>query len=149
MITCIHTKKLGQPLSSIKIINNSKNFKTLSLASSALDFNPYRCAHVRTHSLHNFTLMHNCLRNIHASRAQLSPRQVRTVRNSHFNRRASHVHLYFPPPRPHTRLCQAQMHTMCRKMNYTRTYAHEYSSFSRALVGPYPKIPLYGPSYTP
>jgi hypothetical protein len=38
---------------------------------------------------------------------------------------------------------------MHRKMDYTCAHVRAYSSFSRALVDPYPKKPLYGPPCSP
>jgi hypothetical protein len=59
MITCIHTKTLGQPSSSIKNIKKLKIANTLLLASS-VRLSPIQ---VRIYYLHKFELMFSCLRN--------------------------------------------------------------------------------------
>jgi hypothetical protein len=59
------------------------------------------------------------------------------------------MHACLPIPHAHMWLCQAQPHIMHWKRDYTCAHMHGYSSFSHALVGPYPKNPLYDPPYSP
>jgi hypothetical protein len=116
--------------------------------------------------------MHNCLRKQSRISAQLSPIQVHTCAHLFSSQLRTNAQLsekqlcisaqlsikqahipctpvFFPPPCPHAWLCQAQPHTMHGKRDYTRTHVHGYSSFSRALVGPYPKNTPVRPSIHP
>jgi hypothetical protein len=170
LITCIHTKTLGQPSSSIKNIKKFKISNPLALPP-VRDFHPYRCAHVHTCSLHSCTLMHNCLRkqpcinvhnchpdrctHVHTCSLHSCTLMHNCLRNNcaqcttvNLNRRASHACTVFPSPTPTCMVVSSTTtHYAWEKELYPHICTCGYSSFSHALVGPYPKLPLYDHPY--
>jgi hypothetical protein len=134
MITCIHTKTLGQPSSSIKNIKKFKISNTLSLASSA------RLSPIQVHTCACLFFAQLCTNaqlsekqlcinvqlsprqvctHAHLSStqlctdAQLSEKQLCTVHNCHLNRCMHLMHACISLPHAPMHGCVKHNHTLC------------------------------------